>query len=158
MTKDDNLVSSIRQRTERRRRAQREGEPSFGRYLAQVGVLGWTIVLPAPGHRHFLDRSTVGDWSSSRLLGRMAMDARAMTFALWLLAGLAGGTAHFVLLRWNTRLYVSGELAPAIGAQALRLAAIVSLLVFAALHGALPLLLAALGVILARPVVLQVLP
>lgn len=46
MSKDNNLVTSIRQRTERRDRARREGEPSFGRYLAQVGVLGWTIVLP----------------------------------------------------------------------------------------------------------------
>ena len=24
----------------------REGEPSFGRHLAQVGVLGWIIVVP----------------------------------------------------------------------------------------------------------------
>jgi ATP synthase protein I len=42
----DHLVTSIRQRAARRERAQREGEPTFGFYLAQVGVLGWTIVVP----------------------------------------------------------------------------------------------------------------
>jgi ATP synthase protein I len=42
----DHLLGSIRQLTARRERARREGEPSLGRYLAQVGVLGWTIVLP----------------------------------------------------------------------------------------------------------------
>jgi ATP synthase protein I len=46
MSKDNDLITSIRQRSERRERAQREGEPSFGRNLAQVGVLGWTIVVP----------------------------------------------------------------------------------------------------------------
>ncbi len=45
-SEDNQLITSIRQRTARRQRAEREGEPSFGRYLAQVGVLGWTIVLP----------------------------------------------------------------------------------------------------------------
>ncbi|MGA9011022.1 MAG: AtpZ/AtpI family protein [Acetobacteraceae bacterium] len=43
---DNNLIESIRLREARRQRAQHEGEPSFGRYLAQVGVLGWTIVVP----------------------------------------------------------------------------------------------------------------
>jgi ATP synthase protein I len=42
----DHLIASIRQRTARRKLAEQEGEPSFGRYLAQVGVLGWTIVMP----------------------------------------------------------------------------------------------------------------
>ena len=80
-----------------------------------------------------------------------------MTLALWLFAGLAAGSAHFVLLHWNTRLYVSGGLAEAIGVQVLRLAAIAILLGFAALHGALPLLLAALGVFIARSVMLRAL-
>jgi len=40
------LLSSIRHRVTRHQKAQREGQPSFGRYLAQVGVLGWTIVVP----------------------------------------------------------------------------------------------------------------
>lgn len=42
----DRLVTSIRQRSARQDKARREGEPSFGGYLAQVGVLGWTIVVP----------------------------------------------------------------------------------------------------------------
>jgi ATP synthase protein I len=42
----DHLLASIRHRTARHERARREGEPSFGGYLAQVGVLGWTIVVP----------------------------------------------------------------------------------------------------------------
>ena len=42
----DGLLRSVR-----RRRAQyndwlRQGEPSLGRYLAQVGALGWAIVIP----------------------------------------------------------------------------------------------------------------
>ncbi|HET6197318.1 MAG TPA: AtpZ/AtpI family protein [Acetobacteraceae bacterium] len=46
MSNDEQMIASIRQRTQRRQRAQREGEPSLGRYLAQIGVLGWMIVLP----------------------------------------------------------------------------------------------------------------
>ena len=78
--------------------------------------------------------------------------------AFWLLLGLAGGAAHFTLLRWNTRLYLGGgSLARALGAQVLRLATITVLLGFAAWHGAWPLLLAAIGVMLARLLVLRVL-
>ncbi|HEY1930533.1 MAG TPA: ATP synthase subunit I [Acetobacteraceae bacterium] len=78
-----------------------------------------------------------------------------MTEAVWLLAGLAGGAAHFALLRQNMRLYLAGEnLAHALSLQALRFAVTAALLVFAALHGAMPLLLAALGIALARPLVL----
>lgn len=80
----------------------------------------------------------------------------ASMLAFWLLAGLAGGTAHFALLRWNTRLYLAGgALGRAVGAQALRLATTTVLLGFAAWHGALPLLLAAIGVALARLLVLR---
>jgi hypothetical protein len=85
------------------------------------------------------------------------MDARTMSAALWLFAGLAGGVSHFALLRWNTLFYVkAGALAYAIGLQLLRLAATASLLGLAAWHGALPLLLVGLGIVLARPVVLRV--
>lgn len=42
----DGLMRAVRQWQERRRAARRDGEPSFARYLAQVGVLGWTIVVP----------------------------------------------------------------------------------------------------------------
>jgi hypothetical protein len=79
-----------------------------------------------------------------------------MTEALWLLAGLAGGAAHFALLRQNMRLYLAGgNLAHALILQALRFAVTAALLGFAALHGAMSLLLAALGVALARLLVLH---
>ena len=48
MTDDpDGLLKSVSHEVERRRTWLREGEPSFARYLAQIGVLGWTIVIPA---------------------------------------------------------------------------------------------------------------
>ncbi len=42
----DGLLRSVRRRRERHDRWRKSGEPSFGRYLAQVGVLGWIIVIP----------------------------------------------------------------------------------------------------------------
>lgn len=81
-----------------------------------------------------------------------------MTEALWLLVGLAGGAAHFALLRWNTRLYLEGRaIAPALVVQAARLVATALILLFAARHGAMPLLLVAFGVVLARPLLLRML-
>ena len=80
----------------------------------------------------------------------------AMSETLWLSAGFIGGSAHFALLRRIAMLYVSGGgLRRAIGLQIARLAAIGLLLGCAASHGTLPLLLAALGAIVARPLVLQ---
>jgi ATP synthase protein I len=47
MSKEPNgLLRSVRQRRARRENWLRHGEPSFARYLAQVGVLGWIIVVP----------------------------------------------------------------------------------------------------------------
>jgi ATP synthase protein I len=43
---DDPLVKGVRLRGERRRRWLREGDPSVARRLAQIGVLGWIIVVP----------------------------------------------------------------------------------------------------------------
>ena len=80
-----------------------------------------------------------------------------MIATLWLLAGLAAGTVHFALLRWNTLLYlISGGIIRAVGTQLLRLASIVVLLALAAWHGSIALLLAATGVMLARLLVLRV--
>jgi ATP synthase protein I len=42
----DPLVRGVRLRRERHRRWQREGDPSVARRLAQIGVLGWIIVVP----------------------------------------------------------------------------------------------------------------
>lgn len=43
----DPLIEGVRLREQRRQRGLREGEPSVGRRLAQIGVLGWIIVTPA---------------------------------------------------------------------------------------------------------------
>jgi ATP synthase protein I len=43
---DDQLVLESRRRAERQRRYQQEGEPSMGQRLAQIGVLGWIVILP----------------------------------------------------------------------------------------------------------------
>ena len=43
---EDPLVKGARLRGERYRRRLREGEPSVARRLAQIGVLGWIIVVP----------------------------------------------------------------------------------------------------------------
>lgn len=82
----------------------------------------------------------------------MMMALRDMGF---LVLGLVTGLLHFHLLRWNTELFVSGGLARAFAAQGLRLAMLAGVLVCAAWQGALPLLLAALGVMIARPIVLR---
>jgi ATP synthase protein I len=42
----DPLVKGVRLRDERHRRWLREGDPSVARRLAQIGVLGWIIVVP----------------------------------------------------------------------------------------------------------------
>jgi ATP synthase protein I len=47
--KPDRLLHAVRRRRERHRFWQRSGEPSVAGYLAQIGVLGWTIVLPTLG-------------------------------------------------------------------------------------------------------------
>lgn len=43
---DDPLLRNVRLRSQRRDRARREGEPSTMRRLAEIGVLGWMIVVP----------------------------------------------------------------------------------------------------------------
>ena len=42
----DSLVKGVRLRGERHQRWLREGAPSVARRLAQIGVLGWIIVVP----------------------------------------------------------------------------------------------------------------
>jgi hypothetical protein len=69
--------------------------------------------------------------------------------------GVAAGLLHFLLLRWNARLFITEGALHAIGVQALRLAALGSVLVLAARLGAMPLLLTALGVMIARQIILR---
>ncbi len=55
------LLGSVRRRLARHRQGVAAGEPSFGRYLAQVGVLGWIIVVPT------LLGTFLGRWIDQRL-------------------------------------------------------------------------------------------
>jgi len=74
----------------------------------------------------------------------------------FLLVGFAAGTLYFALLRWNTILYAqTGRLWVAIATHVSRLATLTGLLTLVALHGAMPLLLTALGLLIARPVVMR---
>ena len=75
----DGLMRSVRQRRDRQRTARREGPPSLARYLAQVGVLGWTIVVPT------LLGVLLGRWIDHRLGSRIFWTGPL------LLAGLALG-------------------------------------------------------------------
>lgn len=43
---EDPLARAAGVRSERHRRWLREGEPSVARRLAQIGVLGWIVVIP----------------------------------------------------------------------------------------------------------------
>ena len=70
--------------------------------------------------------------------------------------GLAAGASFFALLRWNTSLYVrGGSVGLALAVQVIRIACMGGLLVLAASWGAMPLLLTALGLLAARPVVVH---
>ena len=40
------MADAARKRQERRKRWEREGEPSVMRFVGQIGVLGWIIVVP----------------------------------------------------------------------------------------------------------------
>ncbi|HEY1930534.1 MAG TPA: AtpZ/AtpI family protein [Acetobacteraceae bacterium] len=86
---ESELLSSVRLRAARHGKARRDGEPSFAGYLAQVGVLGWTIVLPT------LIGMFAGRW----------LDHRFNTGIFWtaplLLAGLVLGC--WAAWRWMHR-------------------------------------------------------
>jgi len=73
----------------------------------------------------------------------------------WLATGMVIGAFHFLTLRWNVRmLAASGSLLPAIAVQLGRFAAIgIVLAVIAGYFGALPLLTATAGILVARTVI-----
>lgn len=58
---EDRLVRETRLRGSRAAQAAREGEPTVLRRLAQIGVLGWMIVLP------ILLGLALGRWLDARL-------------------------------------------------------------------------------------------
>jgi len=75
----------------------------------------------------------------------------------WIVAGTIIGALHFLSLRWNLRMLAGGRsLMPAIAVQLGRFAAIAAVLaVVARSFGALPLLAATLGILLARTIVIR---
>ena len=74
--------------------------------------------------------------------------------AIFLTLGFAAGIVFFSLLRWNTSLYLRDRsLAFAMALQGFRFSAVGGLFALIALYGALPLLVTALGLLFARPVV-----
>ncbi|KDM65380.1 AtpZ/AtpI family protein [Acidiphilium sp. JA12-A1] len=87
--KPDRLLRAVRQKRERHRFWQQSGEPSLAGRLAQIGVLGWTIVLPTLGG------TLIGRW----------IDRRFGTGIFWtgplLLAGL--GLGSWAAWRWMHR-------------------------------------------------------
>lgn len=76
--------------------------------------------------------------------------------ALGLGVGLVAGAGYFASLWWNTQLYLSGGRALlAILIQAARFALLLVALAALALFGALPLLMGAVGLLIARTLVLR---
>lgn len=79
------LDEAVRQHRERRTRARQEGRRSIGQDLALIGVIGWTVVLPA-------------------LLGILAgrwLDRRLGSGIFWTLGLLVGGVALGCGLAWQ---------------------------------------------------------
>ena len=86
-------MKGVRLRGERHRRWLREGDPSVARRLAQIGVLGWIIVVPMligvfVGRwldqnvqlRTVLDRAAPDARAGARMLVRLEMDEERMSF------------------------------------------------------------------------------
>ena len=71
-----------------------------------------------------------------------------------LMAGLLVGAFHFSSLWWNTRLFTTGEAGKAIALQLGRIAVAVAVLTLLARLGLAALLCGALGLLVARPLLL----
>ena len=81
--------------------------------------------------------------------------ALAAQIVIGLAAGLVIGAFHFSLLAWNTRLFAAGAAGKAIALQMGRIAvAVAALIALARLLGLVALLCAALGFVVARPLLL----
>ncbi|SLN25873.1 AtpZ/AtpI family protein [Roseisalinus antarcticus] len=87
---DDPLVTGIRRHRARRARGLREGEMSVGRRLAQIGVLGWILVVPILGGLF------LGRWLDARFGAGIFWSGALMVVGV----GIGGWTAW----KWmNTR-------------------------------------------------------
>lgn len=76
---NDHLAREVRRRAERHQRWIDEGEPSVARRLAQIGVLGWIVIVP------MLIGIFIGRWIDQSL------DTGIFWTAPLMLAGLALG-------------------------------------------------------------------
>ena len=85
----DRLSDAAARAAERRAEGERRPEPSLGARLGQIGVLGWTIILP------ILIGLVIGRWLD-RALGSGIMFAAA-----FILAGAATGL--WAAWRWMLR-------------------------------------------------------
>jgi ATP synthase protein I len=79
------LDEEVRRQRERRARAQRESGRSIGQDLALVGVIGWTLVIPA----------LLGVYA-----GR-ALDRRFGSGVFWTLGLLVAGVVLGCVLAWQ---------------------------------------------------------
>jgi ATP synthase protein I len=75
---EDPLVTGLRLRSAREAKWVQEGPPSTARRLAQIGVLGWIVVVPmllgAFGGHWLDDRYGTGVfWTAPLLLGGLAL-------------------------------------------------------------------------------------
>jgi len=85
--------------------------------------------------------------------GTIAAAARGLA---WLAAGALLGAAYFGSLRWNIRLLAGGRLLLPVGLQLVRFAGVAApLALLARAFGALPLLLATVGLLMARTAVIR---
>lgn len=79
------LGEEVRRRRERRDRAQGDSRRSIGQDLALIGVIGWTLVIPA----------LLGVYA-----GR-ALDRRFHSGVFWTLGLLLAGTVLGCVLAWQ---------------------------------------------------------
>jgi F-type H+-transporting ATPase subunit epsilon len=157
------LLRSVRRQRNRYQTWLREGEPSrAGRHSRMDDRCTYTarrilgaLDRSASRDRDLLDRTIAFARPRGWLLVRVAVDARTMTLDAGFVAfGILVGSVHFLLLRWNATLYARpGRIWVSAGLQLARITVLGALLAVAAAQGALPLLLMALGVLIARPVV-----
>jgi F1F0 ATPase subunit 2 len=78
-----------------------------------------------------------------------------VSLVIGLVAGLAAGAGHFVSLRWNTRLFMTGKVWHAPVLQAGRLLMTAAVLYGLARLGAIPLLAGMTGFMVARQIALR---
>ena len=78
VAEDDPLVRETQLRRDRRARWLREGDMSVGRRLAQIGILGWILVIPT------LAGLFMGRWLDTRLSSGVFWTAPFMLLGLCL--------------------------------------------------------------------------